>query len=136
MGYHPSCAYQTCSMNCCNSHGFCPEDYDKAIYGTDYTSCYHYYDEDAHQTPAKFGYIVFVSMVVVVALALYLRRKRNAMAQIQCSSQNQIIKEYGLSVEEGPDTFIHNHLKDTIPQKSEDLPKIYPSNTFLNNGQP
>ena len=77
MGYHPNCAYQTCSLGCCNEYGFCPEDYSQDQYGTDYTSCYHYYDRNPQQpNNATVGYVILAGIIVTVALVAYVRRKR------------------------------------------------------------
>ena len=37
------CIVTDCSDNCCNTHGYCPSDYDSSLYSWTYTQCWYDY---------------------------------------------------------------------------------------------
>ena len=87
MGYHASCTQQSCTSNCCNYYGYCPEDYNSAFYSSYYTQCHYYYSNNASSV-FNVGTIVgavvgglIVLAIIVVGICHYKRRKDYEQAQ-------------------------------------------------------
>lgn len=83
MGYNSNCFYTTCSQECCNYYGTCPEDFSRSYYDSSYTSCYYYYDtyyqkKQNSSGGAIAGYVIggLIAIVLVVALIIYCKRKK------------------------------------------------------------
>lgn len=81
MGYNSNCNYQSCTSNCCNRYGGCPEDYSSNSWPSQYRQCYYYYNSNNSSTSsgggAIAGYVIAgIAVIVFIAVFCYCKKKR------------------------------------------------------------
>jgi hypothetical protein len=88
------CYYYSCSWNCCNYWGTCPENYAYS-YSWQYNSCYTYYSKSTTTTVnagviagAVVGAVVGLILLIALSCYCYRRRQQQLMMQQQAMMNN------------------------------------------------